>query len=50
MERYCRFDLTRPAVEDQQIRACEQVDGIYSDTDDEEDVEDAIGQRSKAGG
>lgn len=49
MEGYDRFYLTRPAVKDKQIHACEQVDCVYSDTNDEEEVENAVGQRSKAG-
>lgn len=49
MEGYGRFDLTRPAVEDEQVGACEEVDCIDSDADEEEKVENAVGQRSKAG-
>lgn len=43
VEGYGRFYLTRPAVENKQIRACEQVDCIYCDADDEEEVENAVG-------
>ena len=43
VEGYGRFYLTRPAVENQQVDACEQINCVYGDADDEEEVEDAVG-------
>ena len=43
MERYSGLHLTRPTVKNKKIGACEQVDCVYGDTDDEEEVENAVG-------